>query len=66
MAKRFRYVFASTLAVAALAWGVFGGTAAASSPLVVPTDYPTIQAAVDAADTGDTVRVRAAPIPNRS
>lgn len=59
MAKRFRYVFASTLAVAALAWGVFGGTAAASSPLVVPTDYPKIQAAIDAADPGDTVRVHA-------
>jgi parallel beta helix pectate lyase-like protein len=38
----------------------FGGTARAASPaLVVPTDYPTIQAAIDAADPGDTIRVRA-------
>ena len=34
-------------------------TTAASPPLVVPTEYPTIQAAIDAADPGDTVRVRA-------
>jgi hypothetical protein len=39
---------------------MFGGTAkAASKTLVVPTDYPTIQAAIEAADPGDTIRVRA-------
>jgi len=49
--------FAAAIAMSSAA---FGGTAtAASSPLVVPTDYPTIQAAIDAADPGDTIRVRA-------
>ena len=48
------------IAIAVFCPNVFGGTAtAASPPLVVPTEYPTIQAAIDAADPGDTVRIRA-------
>ncbi|MCJ7719484.1 right-handed parallel beta-helix repeat-containing protein, partial [Candidatus Bathyarchaeota archaeon] len=49
------------LAVLLVATGVFflSGSTAANTVNTVPTDYPTIQEAVDAANPGDTVRVLA-------
>src|SRR5437763_1013506 len=46
----------AVLTVLAMAAGQAGGTA--SRVIVVPRDYPTIQAAIDAAAPGDTINVR--------
>jgi parallel beta-helix repeat protein len=46
------------LVLAGLALQISSPSAGASSNLIVPTQYPTIQAAVDAANPGDTIRVK--------
>lgn len=46
-------------AVAALALAFVGSVNAAPRPIVVPTDYPSIQAAIDAARPGRTIQVLA-------
>jgi serine protease len=55
-----RFWLVPVLAVAAPAFlGLFAANATAATVLHVPHDYPTIQSAIDAAATGDTVLVAA-------
>jgi parallel beta-helix repeat protein len=58
VATRGCLVRGATIVSAIAVLGFVPGAARAASTLVVPDDHPTIQAAVDAADAGDTVRVR--------
>jgi parallel beta-helix repeat protein len=49
---------ALSLVIAAVGAAFLGPAAAAASTLLVPRQYPTIQAAVNAANPGDTIRIR--------
>jgi parallel beta-helix repeat protein len=51
--------FVVAVSLAAVSLQAASGSAAAASTIVVPDQYPTVQAAVNAASPGDTIRVRA-------
>jgi hypothetical protein len=56
---RHRRTVVATLAAAAFICGIASQSASAAAKLrIVPTAYPTIQSAVDAAQSGDTIAVR--------
>ena len=57
--RRRRWSAAAFVVLAAMVCAQLGtGVSDASAPLVVPSDYPTIQSAVDAAANGDMIEVR--------
>ena len=59
MARSILLALACLAVLLAAAGGFFSPSTKASTVITVPTDYPTIQEAVDAAGLGDTVRVLA-------
>ena len=59
MGTHARRLLVSAAALAATVVGALVPTSAGAAVLVVPTSYPTIQAAVDAASSGDRIRVLA-------